>query len=346
MTEHLVFLLVEGLSMMSLSSAIEPLRSANRLTGLPLYRWTLASLDGNAVFASNGIELQATKLDDLIDTADYLFVCGGLRLDPRREPAYLSALRRAARTRAVIGSLSTGSYLLAQAGLLDGFRCTIHWENLPAFTEAFPHLACSGTLYEIDGKRMTCSGGIAAMDMMLHLIAERVGADGMAYGAAAIHADSHADGGTNTRNPPESGADLAVRIANQFHHERIRDSRDEQHGWRELNHASLPRGLRRAIDLMRTHVESPLPIVRIGETIGMTSRQMERLFLRHLAATPAHYYVVLRLERARELLAYSSVPIAEVALATGFASASHLARWTRRIFQESPTALRKAQPRA
>jgi transcriptional regulator GlxA family with amidase domain len=315
-TRRFVFLLVEGLSMMSLSSAIEPLRSANRLAAQPLYAWDMASLDGTPVQASNGIELQARPLAEAMRHADYLFVCGGLRLDPDLEPRYLRALRTAASSKAVIGSLSTGSYLLARAGLLDGYQCTIHWENLPAFTEEFRDLLCSGKIYEIDRNRMTCSGGIAAMDMMLHLISE------------------------------QHGAELAVRVANQFHHERIRDGRDDQRGWRDHNHASLPRGIRRAIDLMRVNVEAPLPIAQIGTTIGMTSRQLERLFLRHLNATPARYYVQLRLERAHELLAYSSVPVADVALATGFASPSHLARWVRRVYQASPSDLRGAQSRS
>jgi transcriptional regulator GlxA family with amidase domain len=170
-----LFLLVDGLSMMSLSSAVEPLRSANRLMNKTLYSWTLASLDGKPVHASNGIELQAQKLDDVMARAQYIFVCGGLRLDPTLEPEYLRALRRAARTGAVIGSLSTGSYLLARAGLLEGYQCTIHWENLSAFTEEFRGLMCSGKIYEIDRDRMTCSGGIAAMDMMLQLISEQHG---------------------------------------------------------------------------------------------------------------------------------------------------------------------------
>lgn len=311
-----VFLLADGLSMMSLSSAIEPLRSANRLAGDTLYDWTLVSLDGEPVHSSSGIALAARTFDDVYKDADYVFVCGGLRLAPALEPAFVAALKRAARTQAVIGSLSTATYLLALAGLLDGYHCTIHWENLPAFTEAFPDLICSSKLFEIDRDRMTCSGGIAAMDMMLHLI------------------------------KTQQGSDLAVRVANQFHHERMRDTADDQRGWRDQNHASLPRGIRRAIEMMRAHVETPLQINDIGSAIGMTSRQMERLFLRHLNATPARYYVQLRLERAHDMLTYSSVPVADVALATGFASPSHLARWVRRAYGISPTELRAAQPRS
>ena len=242
-TRRFVFLLVEGLSMMSLSSAIEPLRSANRLAAQPLYAWDMASLDGTPVQASNGIELKARPLAEAMLQADYLFVCGGLRLDPDLEPRYLRALRTAARSKAVIGSLSTGSYLLARAGLLDGYQCTIHWENLPAFTEEFRDLLCSGKIYEIDRNRMTCSGGIAAMDMMLHLIA-----------------DAH-------------GADLARGVANQFHHERIRDEREDQRGARLETLAHLPGKARQAIRIMQRQIENPLPLPEIADQVAISARQ-------------------------------------------------------------------------
>src|SRR5918993_195256 len=161
-----VFLLVPGLSMMSLSSAVEPLRSLNRLAGRDAYRWRLASLDGTPVAASNGIDLPAARAEDLLPTADYLFVCGGLRIRSADERRFLAVLRKAARSGMAVGSLSTGTYLLARAGLLDGYRCTIHWENRPAFQEVSRDLNGTRKFSEIDPDRLTCSGGTAAMDLM------------------------------------------------------------------------------------------------------------------------------------------------------------------------------------
>jgi transcriptional regulator GlxA family with amidase domain len=172
-----VFLLVPGLSMMSLASALEPLRSLNRLAGRDAYAWRLASLDGAPVAASNGIAIAAMRSDAAMVGADYLFVCGGLRIQSPDERRYLAVLRQAARSGIAVGSLSTGTYLLARAGLLLGYRCTIHWENRPAFREAFPDLRCTSKIYEIDRDRLTCSGGTASMDLMLHLIADRHGID-------------------------------------------------------------------------------------------------------------------------------------------------------------------------
>jgi transcriptional regulator GlxA family with amidase domain len=305
-----VFLLVPGLSMMSLASALEPLRSLNRLVGREAYAWRLASLDGAPMSASNGIPLPALPGEEALAGAGYLFVCGGLRIQPSDERRYLAFLRRAARRGIPVGSLSTGTYLLARAGLLDGYRCTIHWENRPAFQEAFPDLDCTSKIYEIDRDRLTCSGGTAAMDLMLHLIADR------------------------------HGAELARSVANQFHHERIRDERDDQRGGRLGSLAALPPKLRAALELMQRRIEDPLPLPEIARSVGLSPRQIERVFLRHLRTTPLRHYMELRVERARELLLYSDRPIIEIAVSAGFTSTSHFSSWYRRVFGLRPSEVR------
>jgi transcriptional regulator GlxA family with amidase domain len=310
-----VFLLVPGLSMMSLSSALEPLRSLNYLASREAYVWRLASLDGAPMPASNGIALPAMGVEAALADAHYLFVCGGLRIHSSDERRYLSTLRQAARRGVTVGSLSTGTYLLAKAGLLNGYRCTIHWENRPAFREEFPDLACTSKIYEVDRDRLTCSGGTAAMDMMLHLIAHR------------------------------HGADLARSVANQFHHERIRDERDDQRGGRLRSAADLPPRLQSAIRSMQLLIEDPVPLPDIAKGVGLSPRQLERLFLRYLRTTPLRYYVQLRVERARELLLYSDKPVIEIAVSSGFTSTSHFAAWYRRVFGMRPSEVRaRRQP--
>lgn len=305
-----VFLLVPGLSMMSLASALEPMRSLNRLIGREAYQWRLASLDGAPVAASNGIPLPAIPYELALKGAHYVFVCGGLRIKSADERQYLSILRQAARARISVGSLSTGTYLLARAGLLEGYRCTIHWENRPAFKEDFPDLHCTNKIYEIDRDRLTCSGGTAAMDMILHLIADR------------------------------HGADLARGVANQFHHERIRDAQDDQRGGRQAALTALPPKLRTVLEIMQRHIENPITLPKVAKQVGMSSRQVERLFLRYFQMTPLRYYMQLRIERARELLLYSDKPTIEIAILAGFTSTSHFAGWYRRIFGVRPSELR------
>jgi transcriptional regulator GlxA family with amidase domain len=300
--------------MMSLASAIEPLRSLNRLADRRAYEWRLTSLDGETVSASNGIPLVTEPLATALAEVDVILVCGGLRIQPPHERQLLAALRRAVRAGVSLGSLSTGTYLLARAGLLDGYRCTIHWENRPAFREEFPHLDCTGKIYEIDRDRLTCSGGTAALDMMLHLIAE------------------------------EHGEELAQRVANQFHHERIRNERDEQRGGRLEHAAGLPSAMRVALGLMQRHVEEPLSIAELARRVGLSPRQLERLFLRYEQVTPARYYLRLRIDRARELLLYSDRAIIDVAVAAGFTSTSHFSHWFRRLLGVRPTEMRSRAP--
>jgi transcriptional regulator GlxA family with amidase domain len=305
-----VFLLVPGLSMMSLASAIEPLRSLNRLLGREAYQWRLASLDGKPLAASNDIPLPASKHEAALKDAHYLFVCGGLRIKSEDERKYLAVLRQAVRRGVAVGSLSTGTYLLARAGLLDGYRCTIHWENRAAFREEFPEVNCTKKIYEIDRDRLTCSGGTAAMDLMLHLIAEQY------------------------------GDDLAHGVANQFHHERIRNEQDDQRGGRRESLVALPPKLRQAIEIMQRRIEDPLTLPHVAEKVDLSPRQLERLFLRYFRVTPLRYYMQLRTERARELLLYSDKPILEIAVSAGFASTSHFATWYRRVFGVRPSELR------
>jgi transcriptional regulator GlxA family with amidase domain len=305
-----VFLLVPGASMMTLAAALEPLRSLNRLTRRQAYVWRLASLDGAPVTASNGIPLPALACDEALEGADYFFACGGLRIQRANERHYVAVLRQAARRGISVGSLSTGTYLLARAGLLAGYRCTIHWENRSAFQEDFPELNCTNKLYEIDRDRLTCSGGIAAMDMMLHVITER------------------------------HGRDIARAVANQFHHERIRDERDDQRGGRLEVLAHLPESVREAIVLMQRHVEEPVALSYVAQRVHIGARQLERLFMRHTGLTPLRYYMQLRVERARELLIYSDRRIIDIAVSSGFASTSHFATWYRRIFGTNPSDVR------
>jgi transcriptional regulator GlxA family with amidase domain len=309
-TESFVFLLVPGFSMMSLASAVEPLRSLNRLAGKEAYRWTLASLDGAGVEASNGIVFATGACADAIEHARYLFVCGGLRIREINERRYLAALRQGVRRGLAVGAISTGTYLLAKAGLLDGYRCTIHWENRSAFQEDFPDLDCTNKIYEIDRRRMTCSGGTAAMDMMLHLIA-----------------DAH-------------GADLARGVANQFHHERIRDEREDQRGARLETLAHLPGKARQAIRIMQRQIENPVPLPEIADQVAISARQLERLFRRHAGMSPTRYYMQIRVEQARELLLYSDRSIIEVAILCGFTSTSHFATCYKRVYGTRPSDMR------
>ncbi len=311
--EIFVIFLLSGLSMMAFAAIVEPMRSLNRLLNRTAYVWRLASLDGSPVEASNGISLQTMQIDAALEGADYLFVCGGSRVQQEDSPAYLSKLREAARSGICVGALSTGSFLLARAGLLTGYRCTIHWETRPAFKEDFPFLECTNNLYEIDRNRLTCSGGTAAMDLMLHLIGQK------------------------------HGRECARAVANQFHHERIRDDQSIQHGGSQELFKRLPAGLQTAIGVILDNIEDPVSIPALAEEIGLSVRQLQRSFLQNTGLTPHRYYMKIRLQRARELLLYSDRSITEVAVCVGFTSTSHFATCYKRVFGVKPSETRLPQ---
>jgi transcriptional regulator GlxA family with amidase domain len=300
------FLLLPQFSMLAFSSAVEPLRAANRLSGKPLYDWRIFTADGRPIHSSSRMHLLPDCGLEDCGRLDFLIVVAGLAVQRLRDPTVIAALRRQARSGCHLGALSTGSYLLAWAGLLDGFRCTVHWENLDAFREDFPDLNITGELFEIDGPRLTSSGGTASLDMMLSLIGK-----------------SH-------------GRDLAAQVAEQFIHERIRDTHDHQRmslqGRLGISHPKLLQ----VIATMEEHLEEPLARAELARRAGLSTRQLERLFRRYLGRTPTRFYLELRLHRARALLTQTSMSILNVALACGFVSASHFSKCYREFFNKMP----------
>jgi transcriptional regulator GlxA family with amidase domain len=305
------FLLVDKFPMFSLVAAIDVCRSANRLLGRDFYSWTTVSADGEAVTASNGLPIKIDYSVADLPHADILFVAVGLSTEFPGKSKVLGALRSWGRRGGALGALSIGSYLLAEAGQLDGHRCTIHWENRAGFIERFPDIACTGNVFEIDRKRYTCAGGTTSIDLMLEIV--RV----------------------------DLGSNIANGVANQFQHERIRSAADRQRVGPERDLTGKSEKLRRIVELMADHLDEPLSAVQMAKSAGLSVRQVERLFLRHLSVTPGRYYMRLRLERARELLRQTNMPILDVAIATGFTSHSYFAQSYRLQFARPPSEERR-----
>lgn len=306
------FLIVPEFSMMAFTSSIEPLRAANRLSGRTLYSWKVLSLNGETVLASNGVGVTADASLTDKPALDTLVVCAGLQASAYCTPPLLGILRDYARTGATIGSVCTGSHLLARAGLLDGHRCTIHWEDVEGFAENFPDLDITATLFEIDRNRYTCSGGTAPLDMMI-------------FGIAADH-----------------GRELAINVAEQLLHNFVRVPHDTQR--MPIKHRTglnQPK-LLAAIAHMEAYIETPVSISSIAEATQVSARQLERLFRVKLGKTPTRYYLEIRLNRAKLLLMQTTMPIIQVAVATGFTSASHFSKAYKELFGQSPSAEREA----
>jgi AraC family transcriptional regulator, glycine betaine-responsive activator len=305
------FGMVEHFSLMSEVAAIDTLRVANRLLGQEAYRWLLLSLDGTPVLASNRITIEADGSFMLGTKADIFFLCAGLVPLPTPTARYHATLQRIAREGVALGGLSTGTFLLAAAGLLDGYRCTVHWENRPAFMEMFPGIDCTMKVYEIDRDRFTTSGGAASVDLMLQIIAG------------------------------DHGQDLVSAIANQLQHDRIRPADEDQRLGSQSYLHPLPPKLKQAMAVMASHIEAPLATATIAYRTGLSARQLERLFQRYVKVTPARYYMRLRLERARDLLLHTNVPVLDVAIATGFTSSSYFSQCYRQAFGQTPSTTRR-----
>lgn len=279
------FLLAPEYAMIALLSAIEPLRVANRLVGREIFRWQLLTEDGQPVYASNGMAMLSDHSLHHAGEVNNLIVCSSFHPERYISESVLSWLRRINSQGALLGTLDTGCYFLARAGLLDGYRVTMHWEAVPAFQEAYPKVTVTDELFEIDRNRVTCAGGTAAIDMMLHLI------------------------------QIELGRDIALGICEQFISSGVRSKSDHQRLQLSSRLGVHNAKLLKIIESMEKNLEQPLSLQTLAQTNHISMRQLERLFRHHLQDTPTGFYMKLRLERARQLLRQSDLNVIDVAIA-------------------------------
>ena len=314
MSQDFYFLLMPGFSMMGFVSAVEPLRVANRFGG-ELYRWHVLSLDGGAVIASNGMSVNADAALEPLKKGAMLWVMGSV--DPLKfcTPALEHWLRRLDHEGVTLGAIDTGAFVLAEAGLLDGYRLTLHWEALDALKESYPKLQATQELFEIDRRRITSAGGTASIDMMLDLI-------GQAH-----------------------GPDLSIKVSEQFVLGRIRPRKDHQRMQIATRYGINNKKLVQVIGVMEQHTEPPLSTLTLAEGIQVTRRQLERLFRLHLNDTPSNFYLSLRLDKARQLLRQSDMSVLEVSIACGFESPSYFTRSYRARFTRCPREDRRRSAR-
>ena len=308
-----VFVLLESFTMLCFSAAVESLRIANRMSGRELYSWTLMSETGEPVICSGGIEYHVNS--ELIEVLrdDTVMICGGINIQNVTTKKLLNWLRREARKGPLIAGLCTAGFSLAKAGLLNGKKATIHWENQDSFAEEFEDVELTKSIFVMDGNRITTAGGTSSIDLMLKLIAEH------------------------------HGEDLANAVADQLIYSSIRTDQDTQR-------LSIPTriGVRHpklslVIQKMEQNIEEPISPSLLAKEVGMSTRQLERLFRRYLNRSPKRYYMELRLQKARNLLMQTDMSVINVALACGFASPSHFSKCYRAHYETTPYRERGAQ---
>ncbi len=305
------FMLVQRFSMIAFASAIEPLRLANREAGRELYAVSIYSETGGPCAASNGVAVGVERSFAQAPDLDMALVCGGIDVHRIDHGALTAVLRRLASRGRALGALCTGPYVLARAGLLDGYRATIHWENIPSLASEHPETEVESELFEIDRDRLTCGGGFAAADMMLALISR------------------------------DHGNALASEVAEQLLHPRIREAGERQRMDLRMRLGVSHPKLLKVVALMEKTIEDPLSSQELADSVRLSTRQLERLFFKYLGQSPAKHYLRIRLERARTLIRQTSMPILAVALECGFSSASHFSRAYLDGFGKPPSAERK-----
>ena len=309
------FLLLNNLSLISLASAIEPLRMANRILRDEYYSWKLFSEQGDAILASDGVSINVdASVEDNPRPAnlDVIIVCSGIEVESNYSPRTLKWLKAQSQRGIALGSVCTAAYVLAKAGLLDGYRCSIHWENLTTLREGFPNVQISPRIFSIDRDRFTSSGGTAPLDMMVYFICK------------------------------QHGNSVGAEIAEQFVHERIRNPEDDQRI--PLRHllGNPSQKLVVAVELMEANLEEPISQKDLADYIGLSRRQLERLFNKYLNCTPSKYYLQLRLHHAQQLLRQTNLSILEISSVSGFISTSHFSKCYKDLYGHSPSLERNA----
>ena len=301
-----VFVLMENFTLLSFSSALDALRIANRMSGKTLYEWTFIGENEEVVSCSAGTQFKLDNSLIELHRDDTVLLCGGTSIQEATTKKLIGWLRREARRGLTIGGLCTAAYPMAKAGLLDEKKATIHWENQDSFAEEFLEVELTKTVFVCDGNRYTTAGGTSSIDLLLKIIAD------------------------------EHGEELANAVADQMIYSSIRTDQDTQRLSVPTRIGVRHPKLSKVIQMMEINIEEPISPSILAKDVGMSTRQLERLFRRYLDRSPKRYYMELRLQKARNLLMQTDMSVINVALACGFASPSHFSKCYRAHYDTTP----------
>lgn len=304
--QKVTILVLPQFAMIAFASTVEPLREANWVAGRQAFEWKVVSHDGLPVRASNGLSLNVDGSIRDIPFAGMVIVCSSFNPHLYATPAVLKWLRRQDRLGAMIGGVETGAFILARAGLLNGHRATIHWENAESFAEEFPDVNLTGQIFELDRRRFSASGATAAMDMMLYFVAQHL------------------------------GQKVASGVAEEFIYNRMRKGESPQRlEASDRMNTRNPR-LRRLLTYLDKNLNVSIDVADMARVEKISQREIRRLFQTHLGISPKAYHRRLRLEKAQAMLRQSDVDVSTVALDCGFTSSSDFSRAYKREFNRRP----------
>ena len=301
-----VFVLMDNFTLLSFSSALDAPRIANRMSGKTLYEWIFIGENEGVVSCSAGTQFKLDNSLIELHRDDTVLLCGGTSIQETTTKKLIGWLRREARRGLTIGGLCTAAYPMAKAGLLDDKKATIHWENQDSFAEEFLEVELTKTVFVCDGNRYTTAGGTSSIDLLLKIIAD------------------------------EHGEELANAVADQMIYSSIRTDQDTQRLSVPTRIGVRHPKLSKVIQMMEINIEEPISPSILAKDVGMSTRQLERLFRRYLDRSPKRYYMELRLQKARNLLMQTDMSVINVALACGFASPSHFSKCYRAHYDTTP----------
>jgi transcriptional regulator GlxA family with amidase domain len=305
-------ILLPGFSLFTLGAVRAAFSVANEVEGEALYRLRQYSPEGEAVTSQCGVPLAAEALAAL-DPAQpgLLLLIAGERADeclgeaPSRQLG--QQLGRLGQDGVwILGACGAGAQVLAQHGLLAGYRAAIDWRYQAEAVQRYPDTVFTSGLYEIDRNRISAGAGAAVIDLLLHWLGKRHGSMFAAEVAVALGLERLRGG--DELQPVPASAQPAVGSA------RLKD----------------------AMELMAANLAEPLPAEEIAQLVGVSRRQLERLFRQHLDTFPSRYYLELRLKHARRQLKQTTLSIQQVGLACGFTSGSHFSTTYRHYFACTP----------
>jgi AraC family carnitine catabolism transcriptional activator len=312
---HMVFIVVPRFNITTLITMIETLRIANYLAPSSTFSWEVASFDGSKIIASNGMTATIKTANDNLRSAEFVFILGSWGTEHYHNQKLTAWLRKRARAGERICGVELGSYIVARAGLLDGKSATIHWSWLNGFKENFDRVEVEESLFTLDSKVMTCSGGLAGVDLMLRLIEEI------------------------------NGSSFSGEIADQMLHHPIRSAASPQRSTMGRSTETMRPLLREAMTLIENNIEEPLTVPQIAKVLGVSQRQLERQFKKNVGCTVVQFGLLKRLQNARLLLISTDMSIRQIATASGFNTMSHFAFSFGKFFGRRPSDYREAWPK-
>ena len=312
---HMVFIVVPRFNITTLITMIETLRIANYLAPSSTFSWEVASFDGSKIIASNGMTATIKTANDNLRSAEFVFILGSWGTEHYYNKKLTAWLRKRARAGERICGVELGSYIVARAGLLDGKSATIHWSWLNGFKENFDRVEVEESLFTLDSKVMTCSGGLAGVDLMLRLIEEI------------------------------NGSSFSGEIADQMLHHPIRSAASPQRSTMGRSTETMRPLLREAMTLIENNIEEPLTVPQISKVLGVSQRQLERQFKKNVGCTVVQFGLLKRLQNARLLLISTDMSIRQIATASGFNTMSHFAFSFGKFFGRRPSDYREAWPK-